>query len=450
MDRRHFLRMSILATSASAAVPSAVFASPSGRRDVAVPGDGPYGPLSETPDANGLLLPAGFTSRIVAIGGDPVGDTTFNWHPFPDGAATFDDGEGGYYYVCNSEVFEFMAPASGGVSAIHFGADGEILDAYRILEGSNSNCAGGPTPWGTWLSGEENFAGTGRIWECDPTGAKEAVAHTAMGLWAHEAAAVDPVNKTVYMTEDNGAGRFYRFTPSAYPDLSAGVLEACIVDADGAVTWGVVSDPSGATTPTREQVPGATIFPGNEGCWYHEGKVFFTSKVDHSVHEIDIATQKYSLVWKGDPDGLGTEGAVLSHVDNITVDAGSGDLIVAEDGGNMELCIITPDGVVAPFVRVVGAGHELSEMTGPVFSPNRDRLYFSSQRGPSTRDLAEIIPGFAAIDTIGAVGARAGVTFEITGPFRGAVVPEVVTTDAPTSVPAPTTTLALVAPSEGT
>ena len=448
MDRRHFLRAGILATGASAAIPSAVFASGARRRDTAVPGESPYGPLSETPDENGLLLPAGFTSRIVAIGGDPVGDTDYTWHPFPDGAATFDDGEGGYYYVCNSEVFEFMAPASGGVSAIHFGADGEILDAYRILEGSNSNCAGGPTPWGTWLSGEENFAGTGRIWECDPSGAKEAVAHTAMGLWSHEAAAVDPVNKTVYMTEDNGAGRFYRYTPTAYPDLSAGVLEACIVDADGGVTWGVVSDPSGATMPTRDQVPGATIFPGNEGCWYHEGKVFFTSKGDHSVHEIDIATQKYTLVWKGDPDGLGTEGAVLSHVDNITVDAGSGDLIVAEDGGNMELCIITPDGVVAPFVRVVAAGHELSEMTGPVFSPNRDRLYFSSQRGPSNRDIAEIVPGFAAIDAIGATGKAAGITYEISGPFRGAIVPEVVTTEAPMVIAAPTTTLASVAPTD--
>jgi hypothetical protein len=195
-------------------------------------------------------------------------------------------------------------------------------------------------------------------------------------------------------------------------------------------------------------VPGATIFPGNEGCWYHDGWVYFTSKVDHSVHGIDIEAQKYTLIWKGDPDGLGIDGAVLSHVDNITVDAGSGDLIVAEDGGNMELCIITPDGVVAPFVRVVAAGHELSEMTGPVFSPNRDRLYFSSQRGPSTRDIAEIIPGFAAIDAIGAAGTQAGVTFEITGPFRGVVVPDVATTEAPVVVAAPTTTLAKAAPTE--
>ncbi|MSV93462.1 MAG: DUF839 domain-containing protein, partial [Actinobacteria bacterium] len=255
----------------------------------------------------------------------------------------------------------------------------------------------------------------------------------------------------VYLTEDNGAGVFYRYTPTAYPDLSAGKLEACIVAADGSVTWGALTDPTGATVPTREQVAGATIFPGNEGCWYDQGWVYFTSKGDHSVHGIDIAAQKYTLLWKGDPDGLGVEGAVLSHVDNITVDAGSGDLFVAEDGGNMELVIITPEGALAPFVRVVGAGHELSEMTGPVFNPSRDRLYFSSQRGPSTRDLTEIMPSFAPIDAIGASGMQAGMTFEITGPFRGVATTQTETpvTEVPeTTIASPVDTLVAAAPGD--
>lgn len=446
MDRRQFLRAGVAAGGAGAMFPTVAFTSAARARsrDVpAEPGESPYGPLSDTPDENGLLLPAGFTSRIVAIGGEPVGDTGYDWHIFPDGAATFDDGEGGWYYVCNSEVFDFFAPDAGGVSAIHFAADGSIVNAYRILEGSNSNCAGGPTPWGTWLSCEENSAGLGRVWECDPTGATPAVARTAMGLWGHEAAAVDPVDEVVYLTEDNPEGVLYRFTPAAYPDLSAGTLEACIVADDGTVTWGVVADPSAASGPTNKQVAGATIFPGGEGVWYFDGWIYFTSKLNHSVHGIDLRAQKYTLIWKGDPDGLGVEGAVLSGVDNITVDEGSGDLVVAEDGGNMELVLITPDGVVAPFMRVVGAGHEDSEVTGPVFNPSRDRLYFSSQRGPSRRTVEDVIPGIA--NTSGTIG---GITFEISGPFRGAAVgaePDLAAppaTEPMTDIASPVTTLA--------
>lgn len=199
------------------------------------PGAGPYGPLATTPDENGLLLPAGFTSRIIGVAGEQVAATGYEWHIYPDGAATFPTDDDGWIYVCNSEVFNFLAPDAGGASAVRFDADGEIVDAYRILEGSNSNCGGGPTPWGTWLSGEENFSETGRVWECDPTGAKPAIARPAMGLFTHEAVAVDPESETLYMTQDFPDGLLYRFTPTSYPDLSAGVLEACIVAPDGAV-----------------------------------------------------------------------------------------------------------------------------------------------------------------------------------------------------------------------
>ena len=371
------------------------------------------------------------------------------WHLFPDGAATFPDADGdGWYYVCNSEVMDYMAPDAGGVSAIHFAADGTILDAYPILQGSNSNCAGGPTPWGTWLSCEENSAEQGRVWECDPTGARTGVAHEAMGRWAHEAAAVDPVDERVYLTQDHPEGLLYRFTPDAYPDLSAGSLDACLVADDGAVSWAPLTDPSGVSAPTRTQVPGARIFPGGEGIWYFDGWIYFTSKTDHSVHGIDLRSQTYRLIWKGDPEGLGIEGAVLSHVDNITVDEGSGDLVVAEDGGNMELVVIAPDGSVGPLVRVVGAGHEGSEMTGPVFSPTRDRLYFSSQRGPGAVSRSAIVPGIALEPESTAVG----ITYEISGPFRGRVQPETspdTTPDTPrhdSATASPVDTLATVAP----
>jgi len=441
MDRRQFLRIGLVSAGGAAALPSVATAAPT-----QASGGGPYGSLDGIdPDENGVILPEGFTSRIVAVGGEPVGDTTYDWHIFPDGAATFDDGEDGWYHVCNSEVF---VAGLGGVSAIHFGSDGEILDAYPLLVGSVANCAGGPTPWGTWLSCEEDLLEQGIVWECDPTGQREAVAHPAMGKWAHEAVAVDPVEERLYMTQDNPTGLLYRYTPTAYPDLSHGLLEAATVADNGAVTWADVPDPSGESAPTREQVEGATVFLGGEGIWYHDDLIYFCTKYDNVVHSIDLRAQLYSEIYRPTPEEEAADTAILSGVDNITVDEGTGDLFIAEDGGNMEVVVITPDGDVAPFLRVADQ-HE-SEITGPVFNPRRDRLYFSSQRGPSPKAVRDIVPGFDSPLT------NAGITYEVSGPFRGIVAEPVETTTttevveepetaepkvSPTTIPSPTTTL---------
>jgi len=405
MDRRGFFRVALASAGATAMLPSASMAgaSTAGRRS----GPGPYGAIDgRGPDENGLLLPDGFTSRRLAVAGEPVGDTGYRWHIFPDGAATFDDGDGGWFYVCNSEVF---APeGAGGASAIHFDADGEIVDAYRVLEGTTANCAGGPTPWGTWLSCEEKLDGLGQVWEVDPTGGTGGVARPALGRWAHEAVAVDPDDGVLYLTEDNPGGKLYRFTPDAYPDLTTGRLDAAVVAADGAVTWTPVADPWASSTATRDQVPAATTFPGNEGIWYHDRTIVFTSKGDNRVHAVDLDAQTYTRLW----DGASTD--PLGGVDNVTVAAVSGDVFVAEDGGNMEVVLLTPEGDVVPFVRVVEPGHEGSEVTGPTFSPDGTRLYFSSQRGPTPGTLAEIA-GDRGIDNPSRTG---GMTWEVTGPFR--------------------------------
>ena len=420
MDRRRFLRLGVASASGAALLPSARVAA----AQTASAGESPYGSIDGlAPNTDGVVVPDGFTARVVAVAGEPVARTEYRWRLFPDGAATFDDGNGGWYYVCNSEVFNFMAPASGGASAIHFSPQGEVLDAYPILEGSHSNCAGGPTPWGTWLSCEEAYVGDGLVWECDPTGVAPAVAHPAMGNFTHEAVAVDPIGQSLYLTEDQAAGVLYRYTPAAYPDLSEGLLEAATVAGDGAVSWTPVPDPSAQDLPTREQVEEATIFPGAEGIWYHDDWIYFTTKFDHRVHAINVRSQRYVLIWSPDPQAVEDGTAVLTGVDNITVDAGSGDLFVAEDGGNMEIVIITPDGQVAPFARVVGQDH--SEITGPVFSPARDRLYFSSQRGPTPSAVGEIIDGLSTTDYIG------GITYEITGPFRGIATEEADTEPEP-------------------
>jgi secreted PhoX family phosphatase len=429
MDRRAFFRVALASAGAAATLPRAAMASAR-----AQPGaEGPYGSIAgRAPDANGVVLPEGFTSRVVAVAGEPVGGGDYRWHVFPDGAATFADEEtdGGWYLVSNSEVF--VPFGAGGASAIRFGPDGGAVDAYRVLDGTSANCAGGPTPWGTWLSCEESIDSRGQVWECDPTGSRPGVALPALGTWRHEAVAVDPDGEALYLTEDDPAGRLYRFTPSAYPDLTAGRLDAAVVAADGAVTWVAVSDPSAASSLVHDQVPGATVFPGNEGIWYHDGVILFTSKVDNRVHAIDLAEQRYSLLW----DGLSAD--PLSGVDNVTVAAGSGDVFVAEDGGNMELVLITPEGDVVPFARVATPEHVGSEVTGPAFSPDGTRLYFSSQRGPTPGTLAEIAGDRGLTGTT----RNGGVTFEITGPFRSG--------DDETATPSPATTLAdAAAPADG-
>ncbi|GLZ11739.1 hypothetical protein Acsp04_19740 [Actinomadura sp. NBRC 104425] len=353
----------------------------------AQPGPGPYGPLLAA-DGNGIQLPQGFTSRVIARSLRRVEGTRYTWHPAPDGGACFPDGDG-WIYVSNSEV-----PLVGGVSAVRFDATGKVVSAYRILNGTSLNCAGGATPWGTWLSCEEHDFGL--VYETDPRGERSARARAAMGRFKHEAAACDPDRQVVYLTEDQPDGCFYRFRPSTWGDLSAGALEVLVGSGTGEVTWARVPDPEVWLTPTRDQVPGAMRFNGGEGCYYTGGVCYFTTKGDNRVWAYDAAAGRLDLAY--DDDLVTTGEPPLAGVDNIT-GTRSGDLYVAEDGDNMEINVITPDGVVAPFLRVLG--HDESEITGPAFSPDGSRLYFSSQRGTS---------GFAA--------GTDGCTYEVTGPFR--------------------------------
>ncbi|MFI5803311.1 alkaline phosphatase PhoX [Streptomyces sp. NPDC051561] len=385
MQRRTFLRTAVLSASATAFGGTlwrgAAYADP------AQPGTGPYGALGSA-DANGIQLPAGFSSRIVARSGQKVAGTSYTWHNAPDGGACYADGTG-WIYVSNSEI-----NPSGGAGAVRFSATGAITGAYRILSSTRQNCAGGKTPWNTWLSCEE--VDRGYVYETDPWGVKAAVRRDAMGRFKHEAAAADPDRKVVYLTEDTSDGCFYRFTPSSWGNLAAGKLEVLKMGSgtSGPVTWGAVSDPTGASKATRDQVSGAKRFNGGEGCYYANGICFFTTKGDNRVWRYDAAASTLDLVYD---DSLVTGGsAPLTGVDNVT-GTSSGDLYVAEDGGNMEICMITPADVVTPFLRVNGQSG--SEITGPAFSPDGKRLYFSSQRGTSG-------------------SSSGGLTYEVTGPFR--------------------------------
>ena len=214
----------------------------------------------------------------------------------------------------------------------------------------------------------------------------------ALGTFQHEAAVV-AADGRLYLTEDRPDSGFYRFTPTLAGDLSAGSLEiATGPSAVGTVTWVAVPDPTAWSTPCRRQVPASIKFDGGEGIDSLGTTVLFTTKGDNRVWGYDTATSQMTIRYQaGGP-------SPLSGVDNLWIDDPSGTFLVAEDGGDMEVVMIRPDNTAQAIVRI--PGHEGSEVTGPCFSPDGSRLYFSSQRAP-----------------VGPFGIVLGVTYEVTGPF---------------------------------
>jgi uncharacterized protein len=339
-----------------------------------------YGPL-RAPDALGIRLPHGFSARLIAQGEKVVEGTGYKWHIASDGAATFPTDDGGWILVSNSE-----APV-GGASSVRFDRDGNVTSAYRILGGTTANCSGGGTPWGTWLSCEEVL--NGQVWECDPAGRRKAVVRPAMGIFKHEAAAVDEAQRTIYLTEDLPNGCLYRFKPDRFGDLSSGLLEVASVKPGGAVTWTKVPDPAGRRIETRHQVRGATIFKRAEGIRFDSAAstVYIATTLDDKVHAYDTERGRIQVIY----DGLALKHTPLVNVDQLAVSK-AGELFVCEDtpAKEINLGVITPNRRVSRFLSVTGKQHVDSELTGVAFNPSGDRLYFSSQRARQTGVIYEV------------------------------------------------------------
>ena len=394
--RRDFLRIAGWSGLGLFGFPGATVAG--SRPPFPIPERAGYGPLGLA-DENGLQLPKGFSSRVVAVATErPLPSVAFNWHRSPDGGATFAHPDGGWIYVSNCE----QGNQQGGASALRFDPAGQLKDVYPILRGTSQNCGGGPTPWGTWISCEET--GYGLSYECDPR-SPSVVGHPrpALGRFKHEAIAVCPKTGDVYLTEDESNGLLYRFRPKHPGHLDEGTLEAAeILDPDQRgeirpgevrpIAWHTVPSPTASLgVPTRFQMWSPTRFNRGEGIACQGTLCCFSTTGDHRVWALQTEDQTLQILY----DAAHSTEPSLTQPDNLLMTP-NGDVLVAEDSGNLEIVVLDSMGRATPIVRVQGQSG--TELTGPALSPLGDRLYFSSQRGPTP-------------------AGPYGITYEVRGPF---------------------------------
>jgi secreted PhoX family phosphatase len=409
-----------------------------------------YGPLVDDPQ--GLLdLPAGFSYKIVSRAGDAMDDGLL----VPgkaDGMATFVGPDGLALIVRNHEQLPFDGPSPfgergallsrvpvekiydvgrgrsphrGGTSTMVFDTKRqEVVRQFMSLAGTCRNCAGGPTPWNSWVTCEETIIRAGFDKDGDFTSDKDhgycfdvpATAEPAladpiplvdMGRFNHEAIAVDPRTGIVYETEDREDGLFYRYLPNKRGDLKAGgKLQALVVldfEPNDTRNWGPHAsiersqslrvrwmDMDNVKSPEddlryRGFEAGAARFARGEGIWYDAGQVFIActnggQKQKGQIWRYVPAEQE----GQGGADDSGTlelfiesrDSALLENCDNITMSPW-GDLVLCEDreARLVRLVGVTPQGELYTL-----AGHRArSEFAGVTFTPDGTTLLVNIQ-----------------------------------------------------------------------
>ncbi|MFI9049916.1 alkaline phosphatase PhoX [Streptomyces sp. NPDC053427] len=438
----------VLATAPGAIGEEAPDAGPDGHADGHAFG---YGPL--LPDPDGILaLPAGFSYRIITRTGVTTlesGESTPSNH---DGTGTFAGHRGTTLLVNNHELkgpradwphpvpladgLVYDPAAAGGCTVVEVAKDGTPVGEWVGIAGTSTNCAGGTTPWGTWLTCEENEDKAGRhgmtkdhgyVFEVDPHDRKagrDPKPVKALGRYAHEAVVVDPRRGHLYLTEDASGpnGLLYRWTPPKGFEHGRGKLRTLADDAGVlaapkcfdsggryvddlsratkvgtvyGVDWIEVPDRDARTVSVRNQFAEGEITRARklEGMWWADGGTYVVSSfareespVQHDGQVWFYDPRRRTLTLKvrfgvnPDPDKDGA----FDGPDNISVSPYGG-LIIAEDGeGVQHLFGATEDGRTYPVARNelnIGTADkpEFSEFTGPVFSPDGRTLFANIQ-----------------------------------------------------------------------